>query len=365
MSSETPLDQDQKDALANASKKTPVEDVPPLGYDLSRSYGRNWTKTNVHTLFDWLTVAAFNMQCLEYAIEKHRASIRNFTIYGLIVSTLSGTISLSQFGIEPGHVSNKILQGIFTFFTFSLAIYTGYVKIYQIQERLEQFIRLRQDWAVFATTIGSELQLPIDLRRDALHLIVKYKSTYLDLIKLDIEIPEKLRIRAEQSLPKTDSHIQVTNLPSTIINIGIQEMDDLNGERNRDKDRFSVVRTTKVAPALASPTSSEQQASATKTVKAEQVSASASKTLKAEQASASASASATKTVKADQLKQIQVKPQPPSNMDVEITGTPFSERVYNVLIESHTGATGSTGATGTIGGTGISGSTGTTGATAH
>lgn len=333
MSSETPLDQDQKDALANASKKTPVEDVPPLGYDLSRSYGRNWTKTNVHTLFDWLTVAAFNMQCLEYAIEKHRASIRNFTIYGLIVSTLSGTISLSQFGIEPGHVSNKILQGIFTFFTFSLAIYTGYVKIYQIQERLEQFIKLRQDWAVFATTIGSELQLPIDLRRDALHLIVKYKSTYLDLIKLDIEIPEKLRIRAEQSLPKTDSHIQVTNLPSTIINIGIQEMDDLNGERNRDKDRFSLVRTAKVAPAL-----TEQQ--------------------KQQQTPPTASASVTKTVKAEQMKQIQVKPQPPSNMDVEITGTPFSERVYNILIESHAGATGTTGssgATGTIGGTGTTG----------
>lgn len=251
MSSETPLDQDQKDALANATKKPTgdkkqqnQDDVSSsLGYDLSRSYGRNWTKTNVHTLFDWLTVAAFNMQCLEYAIEKHRASIRNFTIYGLLVSTLSGTISLSQFGIESGHVSNKILQGIFTFFTFSLAIYTGYIKIYQIQERLEQFIKLRQDWAVFATTIASELQLPIDLRRDALHLIIKYKSIYLDLIKIDIEIPENLRIRAEQSLPKTESHIQVANLPSTIINIGIQEMDDLNRERLLDKDRFSVTKT--------------------------------------------------------------------------------------------------------------------------
>jgi hypothetical protein len=353
MSSETPLDQDQKDALANAAKKTPTEDVPPLGYDLSRSYGRNWTKTNVNTLFDWLTVAAFNMQCLEYAIEKHRASIRNFTIYGLVVSTLSGTISLSQFGIETGHVSNKILQGIFTFFTFSLAIYTGYVKIYQIQERLEQFIKLRQDWAVFATTIGSELQLPIDLRRDALHLIVKYKSTYLDLIKLDIEIPEKLRIRAEQSLPKTDSHIQVTNLPSTIINIGIQEMDDLNSERNRDKDRFSVARTAKVAPApsvtAASKKTPPAQAAATQAA-----------------ATPAPAASATKTVKAEQMKQIQVKPTLPSNLDVEITGTPFSEREFNILIESNKSETGLTGATGTnhteVGGaTAATGATGATG----
>jgi hypothetical protein len=208
----------------------------------------------VHTLFDWLSVAAFNMQCLEYAIKRHRGTIRNFTIYGLVVSTLSGTISLSQFGIEQGHVANRILQGLFTFFTFSLAIYTGYVKIYQIQERLEQFIKLRQDWAVFATTIGSELQLPIQLRRDALHLIVKYKSIYLDLIKIDIEVPESLRIRAEQSLPKSpDSHLQVTNLPSTIVNIGIQELDDLNAERQRDKDRYSVTKSASASTAAAPP----------------------------------------------------------------------------------------------------------------
>lgn len=250
-STESPLNQEQINilkAVNNGDKKAGIsqsaDEGPPLGYDLSRSYGRNWTKANVQTLFDWLSVAAFHMMVLEYAIEKHRATIRNFTIYGLVVSTLSGTISLSQFGIEQGHVANKVLQGMFTFFTFSLAIYTGYVKIYQIQERLEQFIKLRQDWAVFATTIGSELQLPIQLRRDALHLIVKYKSTYLDLIKIDIEVPESLRIRAEQTLPKSsDFHIHVTNLPSTIINIGIQELDDLNDERKRDKDRYSIPKT--------------------------------------------------------------------------------------------------------------------------
>ena len=121
------------------------------------------------------------------------------------------TYDLSQFGIEQGHVSNKILQGTFTFLTFSLAIYTGYVKIYQIQERLEQFLKLRQDWAIFATSIGSELQIPIELRRDALFLIVKFKTIYLDLIKINIEIPESLRIRAEQSLPKVELVIKIGN----------------------------------------------------------------------------------------------------------------------------------------------------------
>jgi hypothetical protein len=247
-------------------KKEISDDGPQLGYDLSRSYGRNWTKTNVHTLFEWLTVAAFNMQCLDYAICLYRSSIRNFTIYGLLVSTLSGTISLSQFGFDQTNVANRVLQGIFTFLTFSLAIYTGYMKIYQIQERLEQYIKLRQDWAIFATTIGSELQLPIELRRDALHLIVKYKATYLDLIKIDIEIPETLRVRAEESLPKSpESSIQVMNLPTTIIQIGIQELDDIQCERQHNKDRYSagvkiqsgsvdILPVTEAAPAPATTT---------------------------------------------------------------------------------------------------------------
>ena len=352
MSTDTPLNQDQKDALAHATsaaaaKKAPTqapsEDGPPLGYDLSRSYGRNWTKANINTLFDWMTVAAFNMQCLGYAIDKHRTSIRNFAIYGLIVSTLSGTISLSQFGIEAGHVANKILAGIFTFFTFSLAIYTGYIKIYQIQERLEQFIKLRQDWAVFATTIGSELQLPIDLRRDALHLIVKYKTTYLDLIKIDIEIPEQLRIRAEQSLPKTESHLQVTNLPSTIINIGIQELEDLHGERRRDKDRFSVARTVTAKVEPVPPSDSEP------------VSAAANKIVQA----------ASPASKPEPVK-IKVKERPPSNSEVEIAPTPMSQRVTRAWMsgsdETETGATGATGAAGATGATGATGTTGATGA---
>lgn len=308
MSGDTPLNLEQKDAFVNASaEKSPSpgsDDGLQIGYDLSRSYGRNWTKTNVTTLFDWLTSAAFNMQCLEYAIDVHRRNMRNFTIYGLVVSTLSGTLSLSQFGIEQGHVSNKILQGTFTFLTFSLAIYTGYVKIYQIQERLEQFLKLRQDWAIFATSIGSELQIPIELRRDALFLIVKFKTIYLDLIKINIEIPDSLRIRAEQSLPKVESHIQVTNLASTIINIGIAELDDLNDERRRDKDRFSL---------------SKQE----------------SQTKKSSEPSVTKVAS---TIKPDKLIQIQNN-QPPSNIIANISSTPLTPVLQNT-VDTAAGATG-------------------------
>jgi hypothetical protein len=69
-------------------------------------------------------------------------------------------------------------------------VYTGYIKIYQIQETLEQYIKMKQEWTVFSTSIASEPQLPIELRRDALFMIIKNKNNtmvcrYRDTVLID------------------------------------------------------------------------------------------------------------------------------------------------------------------------------------
>lgn len=213
--------------------------------DLARVYGTNWTKTNVSTLFEWMSIAAFNIRCLEIASKHYRSIIRNHTIFGLVLSTLSGTISVSTFGLETDPIASNVLKGIFAFFSFAIAVYTGYIKVYQIQERLEQFIRIKQDWTVFSTSLASELQLPIELRRDALWLIIKNKNVYLDLLKIDVEIPEKIKKIAENELPHPkDLHLDVSTLPRIIMDIGSQELNDLSSTNMRNKDRFSKPPTT-------------------------------------------------------------------------------------------------------------------------
>ena len=217
--------------------------------DLAKSYGSNWTKANVTTLFEWLAIAAYNMRSLELSILYYRGIIRRYTIFGLFISTLSGTLSVVQLntsGSLPSTVTT-ILNGCFTFFSFTIAIFTGFIKVYQIQEQLEHFIKLKQDWIVFSTSIASELQLPIELRRDALFLITKNKNIYLDLLKVDAEFPSFVAGQVKREMPFPDNlGMHVSTLHEIVMEIGSQELKDLESLSARNKDRFSTPMTRKV-----------------------------------------------------------------------------------------------------------------------
>jgi hypothetical protein len=196
---------------------------PSTIIDFQRSYGTHWTTENIQTISEWITISSYNIQCLERAARYHRSIIRNNTILGLILSTLSGTLSVTQFGISDPLVS-MILNGIFTLFTFTIAVYTGFIKIYAIQERLEQFIKLKSDWTTFSTPLASEFQLPIELRRDALFIITKNKTIYLDLLKTDVEIPNKIQNELKLEYAKKtriipDLDLEISTLPEIMMDI--------------------------------------------------------------------------------------------------------------------------------------------------
>ena len=230
MSSEKPASQTSPGTVARAIESQ-ASQANPTSNDLSRLYGTNWNQTNVLTLFEWLTIAAYNIKCLELGSSYFRTIIRNNTIMGLVLSTLSGTLSVSQLGIQdPDQIMSKVLNAVFIALSFSIAIFTGYLKIYQIQERLEQYIKVKQDWISFSTGIASELQLPIALRRDALWIIIKNKNTYLDMLKIDLEFPKRIQDRARAEFGKHNTvkgNIDVSTLSQIIMDIGIQELEEL------------------------------------------------------------------------------------------------------------------------------------------
>ena len=51
-----------------ATGQSPTMPTPSL--DLRKSYGTNWTKSNVSVLFEWVTIAAYNIRCLELAKQR-------------------------------------------------------------------------------------------------------------------------------------------------------------------------------------------------------------------------------------------------------------------------------------------------------
>ncbi len=156
--------------------------------------GANWEAENVRTILQWLHIAAINLDVMTEASHHYRKLIRRNTIIGLIMSTLASTASLSQFSISetayPGLTT--ALQVSFTVMTATVAIFTGYLKIYQVQEKLEKAIKLQQEWSLFGSLLSSEIQLPINLRKDALYLIIKYKETYSELFKQQVDVSQRI-----------------------------------------------------------------------------------------------------------------------------------------------------------------------------
>jgi len=152
--------------------------------------GTNWTPANLKTIINWINFAAFMIEGLDESINIFRNKIRFNTILGLILSTASGTISVAQYSeyVKSTSIVSLTLNSIFTLFTFSIAINTGYIKIYQIQERLELFIKTKQEWTSFVSNLSAELDLPIAMRKDAVQLISNYREHYLNLMNVDYEM---------------------------------------------------------------------------------------------------------------------------------------------------------------------------------
>ena len=225
-----------KDKLSlSPSDNTPTEN------ELQRKYGTNWTEKNFQTILNWTFIAAFHIQSLEYAIDHYKKIIRNNIVLGLVLSTASGTISSTRLGMNDNSPLNFSLNILFTAMSFTIAIFTGTIKIYQIQERLENFIKLKQDWIVFSTTLASELQLPVNLRHDAYYIIIKNKSKYLDLLKIDNDIPNFIKEKVRNKLINKNKNgplknhidsLNITNLSDIIIQISSNENERFDIENN-------------------------------------------------------------------------------------------------------------------------------------
>jgi hypothetical protein len=174
-------------------------------------YGKTWTSENIDTLIQWNLIAAYNIATLELSIMHYQKIMRYNVIFGLILSTSSGALSAARFGLDSYQRLGIIFNALFTFMAFSITIFTGGIKIYQIQENLEIFIRIKQEWINFATLLVSEFQLPVIERVEALTLIKNNKSKYLDLMKTNVEIPEWIKIRVEDQIQLIKSKEYSTN----------------------------------------------------------------------------------------------------------------------------------------------------------
>ena len=136
----------------------------------------------LETFHDWISVASYKIECLDLAIKIYRWRLQTCILLGLLLSTASGTISVTQFG----NYSNNLKFGlnlILTITSFSVALLTGIVKTFKLQENLEEYIGLKQNWLSFSAKINNEIYLPKKMRGNAETLIKDNKARFLNLLK--------------------------------------------------------------------------------------------------------------------------------------------------------------------------------------
>ena len=164
---------------------------------------KKWTTDNIKTLVQWNCIAAYNIEVLDMSISMYQKYMRWNVIFGLIMSTSSGAISASRFGASSNNNLVLSFNYVFTFMAFSIAVFTGAIKIYQVQENLETFIRVKQEWINFSTLLVAEFQLPLTERQDAVILIKNNKGKYLDLLKTPINVPKRIREYGEERIKQS------------------------------------------------------------------------------------------------------------------------------------------------------------------
>ena len=161
----------------------------------------NWNKEDVITIISWVTIGRKKIREMELIVDHNRYFMRQVTFYNLIFSSASGTVGVAT-------IENASLADTTRFWcnvavvvaSFLITICTGALKICQVQENLELAIKYKQDWISFAAEIASEIQLPDRYRRESQFVINKNRAKYLELLKLDIEVPDSVTKKMKEMI---------------------------------------------------------------------------------------------------------------------------------------------------------------------
>ena len=162
----------------------------------------NWTPTNTKIILNWITVGSYSIEILEKCINMCRKRIRLNNFISLGFSTASGSLSITSYN-KNDYRTTLVISILMTILSFCITISGGFIKVYQFQERLELYVKTKQEWVAFI----SELSSVVDFKReDALEIIRNNSEKYKHLLSVDYELfPEIKRKYSEMETPTTEN----------------------------------------------------------------------------------------------------------------------------------------------------------------
>ena len=169
----------------------------------------NWCKDDIVTIISWVAIGRRKIREMELIVEHNRLFMRTVTFYNLIFCTASGTVGVAT--IENSALAKETrfwCNVAVVLASYMITMLTGALKICQVQENLELAIKYKQDWIGFAAEIASEIQLPDAYRRESQFVINKNRAKYLELLKLDIEVPKSVERTMQLIITKEQDSVK-------------------------------------------------------------------------------------------------------------------------------------------------------------
>lgn len=188
------------DGISHKKPNNFNQDIDLISTLDKKGLGTNWDPPNIVTLAEWLNIASLYILILDKEISYYKKILKNVTFLGLLFSTVTSSISLSQLSITESDYPNLsiTLKIIFTFTSIFTTVATGYIKINNIQNNLDTCLNYYNKWNAFASEISGQFQLPIDIRRNSLSIIVRLKSDFKELFSTRLPLTSNIKDKASK-----------------------------------------------------------------------------------------------------------------------------------------------------------------------
>lgn len=154
-----------------------------------------WNVSNTENIVRWISTCNLNTLLLKTYLNNLKYILRVNTLWSLLISSITSTISVTQFTISD--ITNPTLSLAIKIVIFVTSIFTslitGYIKVEKIQETIELVEDHKNQWSNLMFYLLSELQVSIDLRNRADHIIKKKQEDFNNINSKNIVVPSNIR----------------------------------------------------------------------------------------------------------------------------------------------------------------------------
>ncbi|ADO67112.1 hypothetical protein crov079 [Cafeteria roenbergensis virus] len=154
-----------------------------------------WNVSNTENIVRWISTCNLNILLLKTYLNNLKYILRVNTLWSLLISSVTSTISVTQFTISD--ITNPTLSLAIKIVIFVTSVFTslitGYIKVEKIQETIEIVEDHKNQWSNLMFYLLSELQVSIDLRNRADHIIKKKREDFNNINSKNIIVPPNIR----------------------------------------------------------------------------------------------------------------------------------------------------------------------------